>query len=67
MFSNCALFWKEYQSYKDIDITSSGSASKRIMNAAGVPLVPGYHGDEQSIDYLKAEPLKLKKLDILSS
>ncbi|KAH7661479.1 3-methylcrotonyl-CoA carboxylase alpha subunit protein [Dioscorea alata] len=35
------------------------SASKRIMNAAGVPLVPGYHGDEQSIDYLKAEAEKI--------
>lgn len=29
------------------------------MNAAGVPLVPGYHGDEQSIDYLKAEAEKI--------
>ncbi|KAJ0982478.1 hypothetical protein J5N97_010733 [Dioscorea zingiberensis] len=35
------------------------SASKRIMNAAGVPLVPGYHGDEQGIDYLKEEAEKI--------
>lgn len=31
------------------------SASKRIMEAAGVPLVPGYHGSEQDIDFLKLE------------
>lgn len=31
------------------------SASKRIMGAAGVPLVPGYHGDEQDIDKMKLE------------
>ncbi|WJX12121.1 methylcrotonoyl-CoA carboxylase [Trifolium repens] len=31
------------------------SASKRIMGAAGVPLVPGYHGHEQDIDKMKLE------------
>ncbi|KAI0501217.1 hypothetical protein KFK09_016160 [Dendrobium nobile] len=35
------------------------SASKRIMGAAGVPLVPGYHGDRQDIDFLKAEAEKI--------
>lgn len=25
------------------------------MGAAGVPLVPGYHGDEQDIDKMKLE------------
>ncbi|XP_020579668.1 methylcrotonoyl-CoA carboxylase subunit alpha, mitochondrial isoform X2 [Phalaenopsis equestris] len=35
------------------------SASKRIMGAAGVPLVPGYHGDQQDIDFLKAEAEKI--------
>ncbi|KAF3796069.1 Methylcrotonoyl-CoA carboxylase subunit alpha [Nymphaea thermarum] len=35
------------------------SASKRIMGAAGVPLVPGYHGEEQDIDFLKAEAHKI--------
>ncbi|CAN6462836.1 unnamed protein product [Victoria cruziana] len=35
------------------------SASKRIMGAAGVPLVPGYHGEEQDIDFLKAEADKI--------
>ncbi|KAJ4952063.1 hypothetical protein NE237_028895 [Protea cynaroides] len=29
------------------------SASKRIMGAAGVPIVPGYHGDLQDIDFMK--------------
>ncbi|KAI4349479.1 hypothetical protein L6164_010063 [Bauhinia variegata] len=35
------------------------SASKRIMGAAGVPLVPGYHGDEQYIDKMKLEADKI--------
>ncbi|CAK9136188.1 unnamed protein product [Ilex paraguariensis] len=35
------------------------SASKRIMGAAGVPLVPGYHGDEQDIDLMKSEADKI--------
>ncbi|KAL6505152.1 hypothetical protein OROGR_024969 [Orobanche gracilis] len=35
------------------------SASKRIMGAAGVPLVPGYHGDEQDIDIMKLEADKI--------
>ncbi|KAH9785760.1 methylcrotonoyl-CoA carboxylase subunit alpha [Citrus sinensis] len=35
------------------------SASKRIMGAAGVPLVPGYHGNEQDIDLMKSEAAKI--------
>ncbi|KAJ8899386.1 hypothetical protein K2173_018360 [Erythroxylum novogranatense] len=35
------------------------SASKRIMGAAGVPLVPGYHGTEQDIEVMKAEAEKI--------
>lgn len=35
------------------------SASKRIMGAAGVPLVPGYHGVEQDIDLMKLEADKI--------
>ncbi|KAK7345845.1 hypothetical protein VNO77_16457 [Canavalia gladiata] len=35
------------------------SASKRIMGAAGVPLVPGYHGDEQDIEKMKLEADKI--------
>ncbi|MCG7598255.1 acetyl/propionyl/methylcrotonyl-CoA carboxylase subunit alpha [Halomonas sp. McH1-25] len=31
------------------------SAAKARMESAGVPLVPGYHGDEQADDHLKAE------------
>lgn len=29
------------------------------MGAAGVPLVPGYHGDNQDIDFLKSEAEKI--------
>lgn len=35
------------------------SASKRIMGAAGVPLVPGYHGHEQDINVMKSEADKI--------
>ncbi|XP_010522739.1 PREDICTED: methylcrotonoyl-CoA carboxylase subunit alpha, mitochondrial isoform X2 [Tarenaya hassleriana] len=35
------------------------SASKRIMGAAGVPLVPGYHGSEQDIDHMRMEAGKI--------
>ncbi|KAK6260049.1 hypothetical protein SCA6_014523 [Theobroma cacao] len=35
------------------------SASKRIMGAAGVPLVPGYHGSEQDIEIMKLEADKI--------
>ncbi|RLA38242.1 MAG: 3-methylcrotonyl-CoA carboxylase [Gammaproteobacteria bacterium] len=33
----------------------SKSAAKQIMEKAGVPLVPGYHGDDQADDLLAAE------------
>lgn len=36
----------------------SKSAAKAIMEKAGVPLVPGYHGDDQSPDLLRAEAEK---------
>lgn len=29
------------------------------MGGAGVPLVPGYHGDEQDIDFMKSEAEKI--------
>ncbi|KAE8721385.1 Methylcrotonoyl-CoA carboxylase subunit alpha [Hibiscus syriacus] len=35
------------------------SASKRIMGAAGVPLVPGYHGSEQDIELMRSEADKI--------
>jgi len=31
------------------------SASKALMEAAGVPVVPGYHGERQEADFLAAE------------
>lgn len=37
----------------------SKSAAKNIMAKAGVPLVPGYHGDDQSDDLLAAEAEKV--------
>ncbi|WP_269532583.1 acetyl/propionyl/methylcrotonyl-CoA carboxylase subunit alpha [Chitinimonas sp. BJYL2] len=33
----------------------SKSAAKTLMESAGVPLVPGYHGDNQDADFLKAQ------------
>jgi len=37
----------------------SKSAAKTIMQDAGVPLVPGYHGDDQDPDLLAAEAEKI--------
>jgi len=37
----------------------SKSASKIIMTAANVPVVPGYHGDNQSMKSLKHEAEKV--------
>jgi 3-methylcrotonyl-CoA carboxylase alpha subunit len=37
----------------------SKSESKDIMEKAGVPVVPGYHGQDQSVDLLKAEADKI--------
>ena len=37
----------------------SKSAAKRIMGAANVPLVPGYHGDDQAPALLAAEAKKI--------
>ncbi|MEM7422338.1 MAG: acetyl/propionyl/methylcrotonyl-CoA carboxylase subunit alpha [Pseudomonadota bacterium] len=34
-------------------------AAKRLMEEAGVPVVPGYHGDEQDPDFLAAEAEKI--------
>ena len=36
-----------------IEAMGSKSAAKEIMEKAGVPLVPGYHGKEQAADVLK--------------
>mmetsp|Transcript_20663 Transcript_20663/g.31581 ORF Transcript_20663/g.31581 Transcript_20663/m.31581 type:complete len:686 (-) Transcript_20663:19-2076(-) len=37
----------------------SKSASKHIMQEANVPVVPGYHGDDQSIETLESEADKI--------
>ena len=37
----------------------SKSASKHIMQEANVPVVPGYHGDDQSIETLQSEADKI--------
>ena len=42
-----------------IDAMGSKSEAKRIMGDAGVPLLPGYHGDEQSPELLLAEAEKI--------
>jgi 3-methylcrotonyl-CoA carboxylase alpha subunit len=42
-----------------IEAMGSKSAAKRIMEAAGVPLLPGYHGDEQDPALLRAEAEKI--------
>ncbi len=37
-----------------IEAMGSKSAAKRIMEQAGVPLVPGYHGDNQDPEFLRS-------------
>lgn len=37
----------------------SCSTSKSIMSAAGVPIIQGYHGDDQSLSRLKNEAEKI--------
>jgi 3-methylcrotonyl-CoA carboxylase alpha subunit len=38
-----------------IEAMGSKSAAKTLMEKAGVPLVPGYHGDNQDADFLQEE------------
>jgi 3-methylcrotonyl-CoA carboxylase alpha subunit len=38
-----------------IEAMGSKSAAKTLMEAAGVPLVPGYHGDEQDAGFLRQQ------------
>jgi 3-methylcrotonyl-CoA carboxylase alpha subunit len=42
-----------------IEAMGSKSAAKAIMEKAAVPLVPGYHGDVQSVDLMKSEARKM--------
>jgi len=38
-----------------IDAMGDKSAAKALMQQAGVPLTPGYHGDQQGEDFLRAQ------------
>ena len=42
-----------------IDLMGSKSAAKSLMEKAGVPVTPGYHGDDQSVTKLEAEAKKI--------
>ncbi|KAL4925762.1 acetyl/propionyl/methylcrotonyl-CoA carboxylase subunit alpha [Aspergillus undulatus] len=46
--------------WKAIEDMGDKSQSKKIMNAAGVPCVPGYHGNNQDPNLLEAEADKIK-------
>ena len=35
-----------------IEVMGSKSKAKKLMESVGVPLVPGYHGEEQEVSYL---------------
>jgi 3-methylcrotonyl-CoA carboxylase alpha subunit len=37
----------------------SKSESKNIMSKANVPIVPGYHGENQDLEFLKNEARKI--------
>lgn len=43
-----------------IEAMGSKSRSKDIMIAAGVPCIPGYHGENQDPEFLKAEAAKME-------
>src|SRR5690242_4808556 len=42
-----------------IELMGSKSAAKALMEKAGVPVTPGYHGDDQSLAKLQAEAAKI--------
>jgi 3-methylcrotonyl-CoA carboxylase alpha subunit len=42
-----------------IDAMGSKSAAKALMEAAGVPLVPGYHGADQDLETFRAEAQRI--------
>ena len=44
---------------KAIELMGSKSAAKALMEKAGVPVTPGYHGDDQSPAKLEAEARKI--------
>ena len=44
---------------ESIEAMGSKSAAKALMEKAGVPLTPGYHGDRQEPDYLLTEARRI--------
>ncbi|KKK15900.1 hypothetical protein ARAM_002873 [Aspergillus rambellii] len=46
--------------WEAIEDMGDKSQSKKIMTAAGVPCVPGYHGENQDPSFLEAEADKIK-------
>jgi 3-methylcrotonyl-CoA carboxylase alpha subunit len=42
-----------------IQAMGSKSAAKALMERAGVPLTPGYHGDEQDVQFLREQAQKI--------
>ena len=42
-----------------IETMGSKSAAKEIMQSAGIPLISGYHGDNQDPDFLQQEAAKI--------
>ncbi|KAF2196959.1 3-methylcrotonyl-CoA carboxylase subunit alpha [Delitschia confertaspora ATCC 74209] len=45
--------------WEAIEAMGSKSKSKEIMTAAGVPCIPGYHGENQDPEYLKDQAAKI--------
>ena len=45
--------------YGNFTILLYGSTSKYIMSAAGVPIIEGYHGEDQSDEKLQAEAVRI--------
>jgi 3-methylcrotonyl-CoA carboxylase alpha subunit len=45
--------------WEAIEAMGSKSRSKEIMTAAGVPCIPGYHGKNQELEFLKIEAEKI--------
>lgn len=44
---------------ESMDAMASKSAAKSLMEKAGVPVTPGYHGEEQSLKKLEAEAKRM--------
>src|SRR5690625_2761173 len=44
---------------ESMDAMASKSAAKALMEKAGVPVTPGYHGDDQSVKKLEAEAKRI--------